>query len=188
MATRLPFGKQQFTDANGGPLAGGSVSFFIPGTTTPKNTWQDAGETTLNTNPVTLDSAGRAIIFGSGNYRQIVKDSLGNTIWDQVVQEYAGAIDEQNSAYRWGGTSTGAANTYAITISTPVPQAYAAGQAFQFLTHQANAGAATLNVNGLGAKAITKNGATALAANDIANAQIISVTYDGTNFELVSAP
>lgn len=85
IAVLLPNGKQQFFDGNGSPLAGGSVYFYIPNTTTFKNTWQDAGETTLNTNPVLLDSAGTAIIYGEGQYRQLVKDALGNTIWDQLT-------------------------------------------------------------------------------------------------------
>jgi len=84
----LPNGKNQFCDANGAPYAGGSVYFYIPNTTTPKNTWQDPGETILNTNPIILDSAGSAIIYGDGTYRQILKDSLGNTIWDQLTQGY----------------------------------------------------------------------------------------------------
>ena len=89
MATLLPPGKIQFSDANGNPLAAGSVGFYIPGTLTLKNTWQDAAQTILNTNPVTLDSSGEAIIYGSGIYRQIVKDSLGNTIWDQLTGDYS---------------------------------------------------------------------------------------------------
>lgn len=85
VATLLPNAKQYFTDPNGLPLAGGSVYFYIPSTTTPKDTWQDAGQTILNTNPVILDASGMALIYGSGDYRQIVKDEAGNTIWDQVV-------------------------------------------------------------------------------------------------------
>ena len=76
--------EQVFLDNNGIPLVGGSVYFYIPATLTPKDTWKDSAQTILNTNPVILDSAGRAIIFGTGVYRQIVKDALGNTIWDQL--------------------------------------------------------------------------------------------------------
>lgn len=89
LATLLPNGQQTFEDNNGNPLAGGSVYFYIPNTTTPKNTWQDSSQTTLNTNPVVLDSAGRAIIYGNGSYRQIVKDSVGNTIWDRQTDSPA---------------------------------------------------------------------------------------------------
>jgi hypothetical protein len=81
-ASILPTGKTTFFDSNGKPLAGGKVTFYIPGTTTLKATWQDAAETILNTNPVTLDSAGRAIIYGDGSYQQLVKDKNGNTIWN----------------------------------------------------------------------------------------------------------
>ena len=66
-------------------LAGGSVGMYIPGTFTPSPTWQNTGETILNTNPISLDSNGCALIFGSGTYRQILYDSLGNTVWDQIV-------------------------------------------------------------------------------------------------------
>jgi hypothetical protein len=83
----LPLGKTQFFDAQGVPLAGGTVGFYIPSTLTLKTTWQDQAQSTPNTNPVLLDGAGEALIWGSGTYRQIVKDSLGNLIWDQLTQD-----------------------------------------------------------------------------------------------------
>lgn len=79
----LPNGKQTFYDANGVPLVGGSVAFYVPSTFVPKNTWKDSDFSLLNTNPVVLDQLGSAVIFGSGTYRQIVKDSDNNTIWDE---------------------------------------------------------------------------------------------------------
>ncbi len=79
----LPNGKNQFIDINGRPLVGGSVTFYEPDTLALKDTWQDADQATLNTNPIILDSRGQAIIYGNGTYRQRVKDSLGNLIWDQ---------------------------------------------------------------------------------------------------------
>lgn len=84
-ATLLPPAKSTFVDLSGVPLANGSVTFYIPGTTTLKDTWQDAAETILNTNPIALDERGQAVIWGSGFYRQIVKDALGVTIWDQIT-------------------------------------------------------------------------------------------------------
>lgn len=82
----IPSGRTQFLDANGNPLAAGKVYFYIPATSTPKDTYQDIAGATPNTNPVTLDSAGEASIMGTGAYRQVVTDSLGNQQWDQVVQ------------------------------------------------------------------------------------------------------
>jgi hypothetical protein len=64
-------------------LAGGSVGMYTPSTLSTKQTWQDSGETILNSNPVPLDANGCAIMYGGGTYRQILFDSLGNTVWDQ---------------------------------------------------------------------------------------------------------
>jgi hypothetical protein len=79
----IPNAKQQYLDANGNPLAGGFVYYYIPSTTTFKNTYQNAALTILNTNPIILDSAGECIAYGVGSYRQIVTDVNGNLIWDQ---------------------------------------------------------------------------------------------------------
>jgi microcystin-dependent protein len=84
-ASILPQGKTQFTDQNGKPLTSGTVDFYVPTTTTRKTTWQDSGETIPNSNPVVLDGSGRAIIWGDGTYRQVVKDRNGNLIWDAIT-------------------------------------------------------------------------------------------------------
>lgn len=68
-------------------MDGGTVDFYIPNTTTRKDTWQDQALTILNTNPVVLDAAGRAVIWGSGSYRQVLKDKHNNLVWDQVVSD-----------------------------------------------------------------------------------------------------
>lgn len=84
-ASLVPNGEQTFVDQNGAPYAAGKVYFYIPNTLTPKTTWSNSTETTPNSNPVVLDSAGRAVIYGSGVYRQVLKDLFGNTIWDQLT-------------------------------------------------------------------------------------------------------
>lgn len=84
-AAILPPAKTTFLDQNGKPLTSGTVDFYVPSTTTRKTTWQDSAETIPNTNPVVLDSAGRAVVLGDGAYRQVVKDRNGNLIWDQVT-------------------------------------------------------------------------------------------------------
>jgi hypothetical protein len=83
MAALLPAAELQFVDGNGVPYAGGSLGTYIPGSTTPKATWTDPGGTALNDNPIVLDAAGRAIVYGDGAYRTILKDAAGNEIWDQ---------------------------------------------------------------------------------------------------------
>lgn len=79
---QLPNGRQQFINANGAPLVGGTVGTYIPSTLTPKATYTDSTGSTSNANPLTLDALGSAAIWGNGLYRQIVKDSSGNVIWD----------------------------------------------------------------------------------------------------------
>jgi len=80
---------------------------------------------------------------------------------------------------------TGAADAYAIA-PTPAISAYAAGQVFSFFAGNANAGAATLVVNGLATKAIQINGID-LVAGDITASMLVSVVYDGTQFQMLIA-
>lgn len=87
MATLLPNAKTQFLDQNGKPLVAGQVFFYIPNTSTKKDTYQDPAQTILNTNPVVLDMYGQAIIWGTGTFRQVVYDQFGNLIWDQITQD-----------------------------------------------------------------------------------------------------
>lgn len=87
MPSILPQGLTQFLDVNGKPLAGGKIYTYVVGTTTPKTTWQDAAGTIPNANPIILDSGGRGIIWGTGQYRMQVYDSIGNLIWDQDTSE-----------------------------------------------------------------------------------------------------
>lgn len=91
---------------------------------------------------------------------------------------------DQNGGAVWL-TSVSGTNTIVGTV-TPAPTAYVAGQSFRFIAAANNTGAVTLNVSGLGAVAITKNGSTALAADDIVSGSVVSVTYDGTEFQLSS--
>lgn len=74
---------QSYEDSNGKPLNGGKLFTYAAGTTTPKATYQDAAGTIANTNPVILNERGEATVYGSGNYRFILQNSVGATIWDR---------------------------------------------------------------------------------------------------------
>jgi microcystin-dependent protein len=84
-ASILPNAKTTFIDQNGKPLTSGTVEFYEPGNTTRKTTWQDSAKSVPNANPVVLDAAGRALVWGDGSYRQVVKDRNGGLVWDQVT-------------------------------------------------------------------------------------------------------
>jgi hypothetical protein len=79
-------------DANGNPVSGALVHSYIPATTTPKLTWQDAAETIPNSNPVVCDAAGSALIYGSGAYQLTVTDALG-----VAVPGYSGVSTDTQS-------------------------------------------------------------------------------------------
>lgn len=91
-ASLVPNGRQYFADINGAPLVGGSVAMYVPLTLTPANTWEDSAQTILNTNPIILDSRGQATIYGTGSYRQIVSDSLGNVIYDAEIAAFQESV------------------------------------------------------------------------------------------------
>jgi hypothetical protein len=96
--------------------------------------------------------------------------------------QYAALGQIQDGTGIWCGTATGTADAIAITPS-PAITAYAAGQEFTFLASADNTGATTIAVNGLSTKAVQLKGV-ALAAADIANGLLYTVTYDGTQFQL----
>ncbi len=83
-------------------------------------------------------------------------------------------------------TTTGAANAYVATLPLAI-SAYKTGQVFYLISNFANTGAATININGLGAKTIKKLGATTdLVANDILSGQAFQLMYDGTFMQLLN--
>jgi hypothetical protein len=82
---------------------------------------------------------------------------------------------------------TSVSGTDTITaVGAPVLSAYAAGQMFYFVAAGDNTGAVTLNIDSLGAKAVTRDGSVALAAGDIKSGEVVVVVYDGTRFQVVS--
>jgi hypothetical protein len=54
-----PLANQQWFLANGTPAAGAQLFFYLAGTTTKSNTWQDVAGAVANANPIVLDAGGR---------------------------------------------------------------------------------------------------------------------------------
>jgi hypothetical protein len=82
----------------------------------------------------------------------------------------------------------GGSDTYSATLS-PAITAYVTGVHYRFKANTANTGAATINLNTLGAKTIKKpvGGITTdLSDNDIRAGQWVEVVYDGTNMQMIS--
>ena len=180
-ATLLPNAKQQFINGNGIPLASGKVYFYIPNTSTLKNTWQDALQITLNTNPVILDASGEAIIYGTGEYRQVVYDASGNLIWDQLTQDLTQAL--QSSVALFCGTSTGSANAQILTPS-PAVTSIITGQEFSFIVGFTNTSAMTLEISALTYN-VKVGGLNTVLGNMVAG-MVALVAFDGTNLQLIN--
>jgi len=85
-------------------------------------------------------------------------------------------------------STTGSSNAYVLAAARTVT-AYAQGDAYMFRANHANTGAATLNIDSVGAVAIVNNTQSALAAGQIQAGGIYLVAYDATNskFQLVGA-
>lgn len=156
----------------GNPVVTGSTI----SSTTHNNTNSDIA--TALTNCVTRDgqSPATANIPMGGFKHTNVANATART-------EYCSAGQAQDNTFDW---LTGVAGTNTITATGPIGlSAYATGQCFRFTSAGANTGATTLNINSIGAKAITKYGTTALASGDIPSGAVIEVVYDGTQFQLV---
>lgn len=77
-------------------------------------------------------------------------------------------------------------STTAYTLTVPNYAGNNLGSWFFFQPNLANTGAATLNVNSLGAKSITKFWDQALVSGDLAANVVYVVFYNGTNFVLMN--
>lgn len=91
--TALPFPKIQMFTNNGDPAAGYKLAFFTAGTATPQDTFSDSLLTTPNTNPVILDSNGRATIFISPlAYKVVYRTDADVQVWEQDNVLDVGAV------------------------------------------------------------------------------------------------
>lgn len=75
----FPFFHQRFFDNEGRPLAGGSLTFYVAGSTSLKSIYLDQSGTTAK-NPMPLDSTGlpeSQYFGGEGEYDIVLKDSNG---------------------------------------------------------------------------------------------------------------
>jgi hypothetical protein len=99
------------------------------------------------------------------------------------LQDYPSVADVQRSRFETlsnvGGTNT------IVGDLTPALTSYESGLRVRFKAANSNTAAATLNVNGLGAKAVQYNNA-ALASGEVAQNLYHDAVYDGTQFQLLN--
>lgn len=102
-----------------------------------------------------------------------------------TVNDSARALMADVAAFRdliGGAKTTSGTDTVTLTSGCSIT-AYAAGLFFIFKAGGTNTGAATLNVDSLGTKALELNGS-ALAAGDITSGKYYLAVYDGTAFQI----
>ena len=122
----MPNGKQQYFDNNGDPLSGGKLYTYASGTSTPKTTYSDAAGTIPNDNPVILDARGEAVIFWSGTYKVILKDSVDATVYTvDGLSEVPTAFSASNGASLIGYSGVGATVKDALDARLPEISNYA---------------------------------------------------------------
>lgn len=83
-------------------------------------------------------------------------------------------------------TTSGSSNAYVATVDAQIV-AYSAGLTVVCLASFSNTGAATINVNSLGAASIKKHGNVDLQTGDIRSGALMILIHDGTNFQLMAA-
>lgn len=110
-----------------------------------------------------------------------------NTVGYQIktLNTNVGAVTAQYAASQLVANATGT-NTYAVTI-TPAITSYSVDQIFTIKFANANTGACTLNINGVGSAAlVTIDSAGAEITPRITANQIATVAYNGTKFVMLT--
>jgi len=85
----------------------------------------------------------------------------------------------QDGDFSWAGTVGGSANVLTATL-TPAITTYKNGMLCRFEAASANTGAATININSLGAVAIVRDNDVALLGNEIKAGAHYTVSYDSS--------
>jgi hypothetical protein len=147
MGRFLYYPKFRAFNANGTPLALGTVETFVTGTNTPLATYSDAALSSANTNPVELDANGEAWIFlaNGGKYRIVVKDSAGATVWSQD------GINGDGLGYQFEADSLKLGNVPTITTGTASPEGVVTAPIGSLFLRQDGSTSTTLYVKTAGA-------------------------------------
>jgi hypothetical protein len=98
--------------------------------------------------------------------------------------EYATAGQIQDASLIYGGDVGGTATALTVTLQPPLT-AYTAGQWLAGKAILASAGAATLNINGLGAMPIKRH-QREIQSGDWLAGDILLLWFDGANFQLIA--
>ena len=113
----------QFFNNQGVIAAGGFITTYLAGTTTPYPTWTDATQGVQNSNPITLNSYGRPpneIWLQNGiAYKFVLTDSQGNALTPGTYDNVQGINVSSLSQSEW--VSNALTPTYVSASSFTIP-------------------------------------------------------------------
>ena len=118
----------------------------------------------LSVGMFTADAAGRAPFVNGWLNAPLMDDGTRTG-----VPQYAAGVQTSN--------------VYAVTLA-PVIAAYITGMTIRFQADTANTGACGVAVNGQATVPLKKNVNVDPAPNDITAGEVVTATYDGTNFQM----
>ena len=169
--------------------AGGNAIHIGDGTPTGSGTNLVTIGSTVGASSTTIQSGSVGVDINLNN-NQPTNINTGTSSGAVSIGRGTGTVNIGNSAgvtlaaFNYG-VDAGSTDSYAISL-TPALTAYTTGMIVIFKANTVNTGAASLNINSLGAKTIVKRSATTLGNADIPAGGTAIVAYDGTNFILLN--
>lgn len=147
----------------------------------------DAGYTglyaiTVANGQTTIVSGNISIVSGAPFITETLTQKISQATGDA---RYAMITGVQNNSYAFGIDTSVSANTLTVNLS-PAPSVITQGMTLIITVANNNTGASTINVNGLGAKSITKNGGNALTGGELQAGQNVELSYNGSAWNLLS--
>lgn len=136
--------------------------------------------TSISVDTITMVRAQEGTTALSWNAGDIFGNFFTSGTFSSLAQTYQ--LQQQATNY---AADTGAANAYVVTLS-PALTAYVNGMPVRFKAANANTGASTININGVGAVNLTTVGGGTLASGKIQAGYIVECVYDGTEFQITS--
>jgi hypothetical protein len=118
----------------------------------------------------------RSLIRGNGNTGGGPAVVTEDNADDMALRAIQHLIQRGQTLY---GVDSGSANALVVSL-TPALAEYKAGLTLRIKAANANTGAATLNVNGLGAKAVVRRDGSILRDSDVVSGAVQEYIYDGT--------
>lgn len=170
----------QYVSNAGIPMVGGKVYIGDVGADpvlNPQTIYSDQKLTTTLANPQTIDATGRPTnkIWVDGKYSMQVNDINGVQVF-QDLDRGTDTLDVDITAL-----SNVAGNNTITATTVDVITSYVDKSIYIFTAVQANTSATTLNIDGVGAKAVVKNNDLPLADGDIKEDDNVFVSYNSTN-------